>query len=273
MIMKGNNTIHYTLRIAIAMCFIGHGVFGIITKAVWCNYFAVFGIGTSLSYDLMPVVGIIDIFLGVCMLAWPVKAIPGWLVIWGMLTAFLRPLSGEPFPEFLERAGNYGAPLALLLLSGMPGNFREWFARIKPNGKLSETNIVNAINCLRVVIFLLFIGHGLLNLEGKTGLLNQYRNLGFSNPVGLGQGIGMFEIVMAIIVLIKPVRPLLVGLFVWKMGSELFYPSYAVFEWVERGGSYGSILALWFALKNNPAPSFGFMNRFVTKGLIKRETE
>ena len=41
-----NNTlkIHYTLRIAAAMCFIGHGAFGIITKPIWCNYFALFGI-------------------------------------------------------------------------------------------------------------------------------------------------------------------------------------------------------------------------------------
>ena len=29
----------------------------------------------------------------------------------------MRPLSGEPFAEFMERAGNYGAPLALLLLT------------------------------------------------------------------------------------------------------------------------------------------------------------
>ena len=36
--------IHYTLRIAAAMCFIGHGAFGIITKPIWCNYFALFGI-------------------------------------------------------------------------------------------------------------------------------------------------------------------------------------------------------------------------------------
>jgi hypothetical protein len=32
------------------------------------------------------------------------------------------------------------------------------------------------------------------------------------------------------------------------MASELFYPHYEFFEWVERGGSYGTMLALWFAL-------------------------
>ena len=51
-----NQKIHYTLRIASAMCFIGHGSFGIITKPIWCNYFAVFGVGHDLSYQLMPLV-------------------------------------------------------------------------------------------------------------------------------------------------------------------------------------------------------------------------
>jgi len=31
--------------------------------------------------------------------------------------------------------------------------------------------------------------------------------------------------------------------------SETFYPAFPLFEWLERGGSYGSILALWFATK------------------------
>ena len=108
---------HYALRIASAMCFIGHGAFGIITKPIWCNYFAVFGIGHDLAYRLMPLVGTIDILLGLSLLFYPIRAIAGWLVIWGVATASLRPLSGEPFGEMIERAGNYGAPLTLLLLS------------------------------------------------------------------------------------------------------------------------------------------------------------
>ena len=38
--LTNNQKIHYTLRVAAAMCFIGHGAFGIITKPIWCNYFA-----------------------------------------------------------------------------------------------------------------------------------------------------------------------------------------------------------------------------------------
>src|ERR1700759_1348440 len=99
--------IHYTLRIAMAMCFIGHGAFGIITKPIWCNYFAVFGISREMAYRLMPVLGTADILLGMLILARPMRAIAGWLVVWGLLTAALRPLSGEHFAELVERAGNY----------------------------------------------------------------------------------------------------------------------------------------------------------------------
>jgi hypothetical protein len=56
--------IYGTLRIACAMCFIGHGVFGIITKPIWCNYFGVFGIGHDMAYSLMPYIGIMDISMG-----------------------------------------------------------------------------------------------------------------------------------------------------------------------------------------------------------------
>jgi hypothetical protein len=33
------------------------------------------------------------------------------------------------------------------------------------------------------------------------------------------------------------------------MFSELFYPHWEVFEFVERGGSYAAILALWVLTK------------------------
>src|SRR5258708_17826180 len=123
--------IHYTLRTAVAMCFIGHGAFGIITKPIWCNYFAVFGIGHDLAYRLMPVLGSFDILLGVVMLIHPMRIIPLWLLIWGVVTASLRPLSGEPFAELIERAGNFGAPLAFLILSGSGGKgIRGWISRV-----------------------------------------------------------------------------------------------------------------------------------------------
>jgi hypothetical protein len=241
--------LHYTLRFASAMCFIGHGSFGIITKAIWCNYFAVFGVGKVMAYHLMPALGAFDILCGILMLIYPMRIIPLWLVFWGIITALLRPLSGEPFAEFIERAGNFGAPLALLIMSGgVQANIKSLFSPIYPNTQPDAKTMTNVITCLRVVVFLLLAGHGWLNLIQKKGLIGQYTMLGFQNPGGTAQIIGVLEIVAAIFVLIKPIRPVLLIFLVWKIASELFYPHYEIFEWVERGGSYGAILGLWFAL-------------------------
>ena len=289
---------HYILRIASAMCFIGHGVFGIITKPIWCNYFAVFGIGHDMAYRLMPVVGTMDISMGLILLFYPIRVVPAWLVIWGFTTASLRPFSGEPFAEMIERAGNFGAPLALLLLAGVGmrgvgtegggamgvrgvgtegggamgvhgagagvatrgagkaagagmSRTRFWFSRLDPNPQPDARTFSRVVLCLRIVVFLLLLGHGWLNLIEKKGLLQQYTNLGFSNPANTALVAGLFEILAALAILIRPVRPLLIALFIWKMGTELFYPKYEVFEWIERGGSYGALLALYFALGKN----------------------
>jgi len=250
--------IYYTLRIACAMCFIGHGAFGIITKAIWCNYFGVFGIGHDMAYSLMPYVGILDISLGVLILFYPLRIVFGWLIIWGTFTALLRPLSGEPFAEFLERAGNYGAPLALLLLTYSKEN--NWLKPVTTrNTRFNGITVKRVKICLQVVVFLLFLGHGWLNLIEKKSLLDQYQSLGFSNAISVAHVVGSLEILAAVITLIKPVHSILIIFFIWKMVSELFYPHWEIFEFIERGGSYGSILALWFLTK--PSLKFYFNNR------------
>ena len=145
--------IHYTLRIASAMCFIGHGAFGIITKPIWCNYFAVAGIGHDMSYRLMPLMGTVDILLGLLLLVYPLRIVAGWLVCWGVITAFMRPLSGESIGEFIERAGNFGAPLALLLLSkpASPG-FRSWQSKINAHARPDAQTVTRVILVLRIVV-------------------------------------------------------------------------------------------------------------------------
>src|SRR5450432_504813 len=248
--------IHCTLRLAVAMCFIGHGAFGIVTKPIWCNYFAVFGIGHDTAYRLMPLLGSFDILMGIGMLVYPIRAIPVWLIIWGTVTALLRPLSGEPFAEFMERAGNFGAPLALLILSGGIG--KNIFTPLNPNVELDDKTFSRVLICLKLIVFLLLAGHGWLNIIEKKSLLNQYTTLGFSNAGKTAVTIGISEIIASFLLLIRPFRPMILALFIWKMSSELFYPHYELFEWIERGGSYGVLLACWFAQDANA--SFKFKN-------------
>jgi len=243
--LTAEQKIHFTLRIAIAMCFLGHGAFGIITKDIWTHYFAVFGIGREMAYRLMPLVGAVDIVLGLVMLVHPMRAIAGWLVVWGLMTATLRPLSGEPFAELIERGGNFGAPLAFLLLTAGMG----WWKRVKVG---EGGNVDQAGLCLRIAGFLLLLGHGWLNIIEKKGLIDQYTRLGFDSPQTVALWVGVFEVVAAASLLIRPLRGLLFFLILWKMGTELFYPHYELFEWVERGGSYGVLLALWFITNKRP---------------------
>ncbi|MBN8584680.1 MAG: hypothetical protein J0M37_06240 [Ignavibacteria bacterium] len=236
-------------RIAIAMCFIGHGAFGIITKQIWCNYFAVFGIDQVIAYKLMPVVGTFDIFMGILIITYPMRIVPAWLVFWGLFTALLRPLSHEPFAEFLERAGNYGTPFAMLLLVGFGNNFKDLFSRLKSDN-FAQKNVCKKIEiCLRVTVFLLLLGHGWLNLIHKKGLLDQYSSVCISDPVTVAGIIGIFEILAAILILIKPLRSILLPLLIWKIASEMIYPAYPYWEWIERGGSYAAIMALLIIIK------------------------
>jgi hypothetical protein len=255
MMLQLNNTknIYYTLRVACAMCFIGHGAFGIITKEVWCNYFAVAGIGHDTAYALMPFVGTMDIIMGLLIVFYPVRIVFAWLIVWGFITAMMRPLSGEPFAEWIERAGNYGAPLALLLLTYTKQN--KWLKPVSvQHAQLNEKNMQRLKLCLRIVVFLLLFGHGCLNILEKKSLLDQYGSFGFSNPANVAHIVGSLEILAAVSVLIKPIHSILMLFLIWKITSELFYPHWEVFEFVERGGSYGTILALWFLTK----PSAGY---------------
>lgn len=248
--MQGITTyqkIYYTLRVTMAMCFIGHGAFGIITKQIWCNYFAVFDIGNNLAYQLMPPLGAVDIIMGLIILFYPIRAIVLWLFIWGLVTALLRPLSGEHVAEVFERAGNYGAPLVMLLLTGSKINpFKELLTPVAlsvvPDQKTKQVLSVS----LRLIVFMLLAGHGWLNLIEKNALIQQYASLGFSDPAQIAHYAGIFEITAAFVLLMRPFGYLLLVVLVWKLSTELLHQHYALFEWIERGGSYGCILALWF---------------------------
>jgi len=60
--------------------------------------------------------------------------------------------------------------------------------------------------------------------------------------------VGGVEIVLAIVVLVAPLPSLLLGICLWKMGTEtLFMTSGSLpFEWIERAGSYMAPWALYY---------------------------
>src|SRR5438094_2545504 len=120
--------LYWMLRVACAAEFIGHGAFGILTKAAWVPYFGVVGIPPELAWKLMPVIGSVDVTLGLCVgLVRPARAVLLYMAFWGLLTATFRPLSGEPIWEFVERVPNWAIPLALLCVRGFGRARREWW--------------------------------------------------------------------------------------------------------------------------------------------------
>jgi hypothetical protein len=106
--------LHWLLRLALCGEFVGHGAFGVLTKAAWLRYFALFGIPDTRAWRLMPVVGSVDIALGTLTLVAPTRAGLLYMSWWGLFTALLRPLAREGWWEFFERAYNFGIPLLML---------------------------------------------------------------------------------------------------------------------------------------------------------------
>jgi hypothetical protein len=109
--------LEWLLRVAVAGGFIGHGAYGaVLAKASWFSYFAVFGISeaTVTTNGLMTIVGAAEIGLGLLALVLPVPPLLVFMAAWKICTELLRPAAGEPGWEFVERASNMVAPLALL---------------------------------------------------------------------------------------------------------------------------------------------------------------
>ncbi len=242
-------TLHWILRVAVAACFIGHGAFGVITKAAWLPYFAIFGIPEAWAWKLMPVVGAVDISVGVLTLVQPVRAVILYMAFWGFQTACLRPLAGQGMWELLERAGNYGVPLAFLCLLGAGRSLADWFsARPAPGLTVARASAIGWI--LRVTTALLLIGHGGFDFAMHKNWTGYAAAIGISPATLAAHPLtplaGWFECVLGLLVLAWPKSGVLFFVFAWKLGTEALRPlaGEPIWEFIERGGSYGAPLAL-----------------------------
>ncbi|HEX6049609.1 MAG TPA: hypothetical protein VFZ21_10075 [Gemmatimonadaceae bacterium] len=233
--------IHWILRLGAAACFIGHGAFGVITKSAWVPYFAVAGFGTDAAYALMPLVGTIDIAMGVAVLLSPRPAVLLYMVAWALWTALLRPLTGEPWFETLERAGNYGVPLALLLLVGWPRGWRGWIRL----GDRRPADAAVIARVLRWTTATLLFGHGALAAVTRKPLIAEHW-AALGAPGTIAPAVGYVEMAVALLVLAVSSPTLLIGVAVWKLATEALFPisGAPVWEFIERAGSYAAPLAL-----------------------------
>jgi hypothetical protein len=223
---------YWTLRLGAAACFIGHGAFGIITKEAWVPYFGFVGISPDSAFTIMPIVGAVDIAVGLSVLIAPRPMVLVYMVSWALWTALLRPLTGESPFETLERAGNYGVPLALLA----------WRA----------DDPARVMRVLMVTTALLLFGHGGLAAQGKP-LLASHAAIAGLPPAALSL-VGFAEMSAALLLLASPSVTLLLGIAAWKLSTEALFPiaGAPVWEFIERAGSYAAPLALALLLIAHP---------------------
>jgi hypothetical protein len=249
---RDGRALWWTLRVGAAFCFIGHGAFGTITKEAWVPFFGVVGLGRDAAFTMMPLVGAIDIVAGCLVLFSPRPAVLLYMTGWAIWTAALRPLSGDSALEMFERAGNYGVPLAMLLMCARRSGWRGWITPAVPR---PMTPILD--RALRVVLVattvLLLVGHGGLGVGGKAGLTAHYASLGLPDNTALTVTplVGSLEISLVAMLLLRPSAGLALIITGWKLATESLWlvEGAPVWEFVERAGSYAAPFGLALLLR------------------------
>ena len=121
--------IQWVLRVAIAGEFVGHGMIALKNLnpkwSLWIQHFVPVSHETAIA--LLFWVGVMELLVALAVLVNPIRVVLLWAAFWGFWTALMRPLVGELVWDFIERWANWGAPLALLLIYGLPRNPRAWF--------------------------------------------------------------------------------------------------------------------------------------------------
>ncbi|MDH3711482.1 MAG: hypothetical protein OER04_16430 [Cyclobacteriaceae bacterium] len=104
------------LRIGVFGTFLGHGILALLVNPHWIKYLEFWGFSENQAETLMPIIGIVDILVALTVLIRPIRYILLYAAIWGLLTALMRPLVGESWLQFVERAANWAAPAGLYAL-------------------------------------------------------------------------------------------------------------------------------------------------------------
>ena len=275
--------LHWTLRVTVALCFIGHGIWGLITKSGWLPFFASQGIEPELAWTLQPLIGAFDIIMALLLLRKSNRAILIWMFLCALWTAMLRPLAGnldkpvevtegqwvveireEARPdktqtwEFWERAGNWGPPFMLLVMGGAFALSRKDLLGGYEEPEITDSTIDTIFFLCKLCLALLLIGHaGFGFAVQKQMLIDHWQSIGVKADATFISQIGYAELGLGILIFLAPVRPLVFLALGWKLFTEFLYvPADTVtgmgivniFEWIERWGDYGIPLVMLYIL-------------------------
>ena len=246
----------FVLRLGVALCFIGHGAWGLIGKAGWLPFFDLFSIPENISWSLMPLIGIMDIAVGILALVRPTKGLLLWAAFWTLFTAALRPCAGMGMSEFFERAGNFGIPLAFLWITNSLSIQGNWARELKASSLDLHNKSVSFDWLLKLSIASLLMGHGGLALfQNHPVLTKHFAFFGFPSEGNEIFIFGIFEMALGLSVLIwSHSRALLFFVLIFKLATEAVHPIAGnpldIFETIERGGDYVLPILLLIGITN-----------------------
>jgi hypothetical protein len=104
---------------------------------------------------------------------------------------------------------------------------------------------------LRIGVFGEFLGHGILALQGKQawiGWIEQLLGVDQASAAGLLFLVGLFDVIVAFIVLLRPVRCVLFWAALWGLWTALLRPlmGESLLDFIERWANWAAPLALLF---------------------------
>lgn len=112
---------------------------------------------------------------------------------------------------------------------------------------------------LRLAVAGEFVGHGVFALQGKEGWFKYFYPFGITDAgtiTTLLLVVGIMDLALALHILIRPVRPIVLWMAFWGLWTALirwpFGPD-PIWDFVERFVNWGAPLALYYLLKNRPA--------------------
>ena len=107
---------------------------------------------------------------------------------------------------------------------------------------------------LRIAVAGEFLGHGALALGGKAewvGWVQQLSGLSQAAALNFIIIVGAVDVILALVVLLRPVRPLLLWMAFWGFFTAILRPivGQSFWDFIERFANWGAPLALYYLLK------------------------
>lgn len=113
-----------------------------------------------------------------------------------------------------------------------------------------------AIWALRIGVAGEFLGHGIFAIQGKESWFKYFTAFGITDPETITtmlMVVGIMDVLLAILVLIKPLKPALLWMAFWGLWTALvrwpFGPD-PIWDFVERFANWAAPLALYYIYKN-----------------------